>query len=90
MIAVGQGYGDRCLKNWASCAIEFLSSLYSSTIIPQGSHKLLKRYIRAKKLDSPDSKKVVRQGLLYLLFIKDLLATSTPAESRTPDLPYKG
>ena len=70
--------------------MEFLSSLYSSTIIPQGSHKLLKRYIRAKKLDSPDGKKVVRQGLLYLLFIKGLLATSTPVGSRTPDLPCKG
>ena len=69
--------------------MEFQSSLYSSTIIPQGSHKLLKRYIRAKKLDSPDGKKVVRQGLLYLLFIKGLLATSTPAGSRTPDLPCK-
>ena len=57
--------------------MEFLSSLYSSTIIPQGSHKLLKRYIRAKKLDSPDGKKVVRQGLLYLVIIKGLLATST-------------
>jgi len=81
MIAVGQGYGDRRLKNWASWAMEFLSSLYSSTIIPQGSHKLIKRYIRAKKLDSPDGKKVVRQGLLYLIFIKGLLATSTPARS---------
>ena len=70
--------------------MEFLSSLYSSTIIPQGSYKILKRYIRAKKLDSPDGKKVVRQGLLDLLFIQGLLATSTPAESRTPDLPYKG
>ena len=46
--------------------LEFLSSLYSSTIIPQGSHILLKRYIRAKKLDSPGGKKVVRQDLLYL------------------------
>jgi len=61
--------------------MEFLASLYSLTIIPQGSHKLLKRYIRAKKLDSPDGKKVVRQGLLYLLFIKGLLATSTLAGS---------
>ena len=49
-LAVGQGDGDRRLKNWASCAMEFLSPLYSSTIIPQGSHKLLKRCIRAKKL----------------------------------------
>ena len=65
--------------------MEFLSSLYSSTIIPQGSHKLLKRYIRGKKFDSPDGKKVVRQGLLYL-FIKGLLATSTPAGSRTLNL----
>jgi len=61
--------------------MEFLSSLYSLTIIPQGSHKLLKTYIRAKEIDSPDGKKVVRQGLLYLLFIKGLLATSTPAGS---------
>jgi len=30
--------------------MEFLSSLYLLTIIPQGSHKLLKRYIRAKNL----------------------------------------
>ena len=67
--------------------MEFLSLLYSSTIILQGSHKLLKRYIRVKKLDSPDGKKVVRQDLLYLLFIKGLLATSTPAGSRTSDLP---
>jgi len=37
--------------------MEGLCSLYSSTIIPQGSHKLLKRYIRAKKLDNPDGKK---------------------------------
>ena len=43
----------------------------------------------AKKLDSPDGKKVVRQGLLYLVFIKGLLVTSTPAGSRTPDLPCK-
>ena len=70
--------------------MEFLSSLYSSTIISQGFHKLLKRYTRAKAFDSPDGKKVVRQGLLYLLFIKGLLATSTLAGSRTPDLPCKG
>ena len=70
--------------------MEFLSSLYSSTIIPQGSHTPLKRYIRAKKLDSPDGKKVVRQGLLHLLFIKGLLTASTQGGSRTLDLPYKG
>ena len=45
----------------------------------------LKKYIRAKKVDSPDGKKVVRQDLLYL-FIKGLLATSTPAGSRTLNL----
>ena len=45
----------------------------------------LKKYIRAKKVDSPDGKKVVRQGLLYLC-IKGLLATSTPAGSRTLNL----
>ena len=50
-----------------------------------GDFYRLKKYIRAKKLDSPDDKKVVRQGLLYL-FIKSLLATSTPAGSRTPVL----
>ena len=55
------------------CVIEFLSSLHSSTIIPQGSHKPLKRYSRAKKLDSPDGKKVVRQGLLYLYLLKACL-----------------
>ena len=65
--------------------MEFLSTLYSSIIIPQGSHIHLKRYIRAKKPDSPASKNVVRQGLLYL-FIKGLLATSTPAGTRTPVL----
>ena len=58
MIAVGQGYGDGISKNWASCAMEFLSSLYPSAIIPQAFHKLLKRYIRAKKLDSPDGNSV--------------------------------
>ena len=45
----------------------------------------LKKYIRAKFFDSPDGKKVVRQGLLYL-YIKGLLATSTPAGSRTLNL----
>ena len=45
----------------------------------------LKKYIRGKFFDSPDGKKVVRQGLLYL-FIKGLLATSTPAGSRTLNL----
>ena len=58
--------------------MEFLSSLYLSTIIPQGSHKLLKRYIRAEKLDSPDGKKVVRQGLLYLLLNACLLHPPRP------------
>ena len=38
-----------------------------------------------KDFDSPDGKKVVRQGLLYL-YIKGLLATSTPAGSRTLNL----
>ena len=70
--------------------MEFLSSLYLSTIISQGSHKPLKRDIRAKKPDTPDGKKVLRQGLLYHLFIKGLLATFTPAGSWTPDLPCKG
>jgi len=68
-------------KNWVLCAKEFLSSLYSLTISHRGFYKHLKRYIRVKKLDSPDGKKVVRQGLLYLLFIKGLLATSTLARS---------
>ena len=45
----------------------------------------LKKYIRANKVDSLDGKKVVRQGLLYLC-IKGLLATSTPAGSRTLNL----
>ena len=45
----------------------------------------LNKYIRAKKFDCPDGKKVVRQGLLYL-YIKGLLATSTPAGSRTLNL----
>ena len=76
---VEQGSGDRHLKNWAPCAMEFLSSLSQSIIIPQGSYKLLKIYIRAKKLDNPDHKKVVRHGLLYSLFIKGLVARSTPA-----------
>ena len=45
----------------------------------------LKKNIEAKKFDCPDGKKVVRQGLLYL-FIKGLLATSTPTGSRTLNL----
>ena len=50
-----------------------------------GDFYRLKKYIRAKFFDIPDGKKVVRQGLLYL-FIKGLLATSTPAGSRTLNL----
>ena len=69
--------------------MEFLSSLCSSTIIPQGSHKLLKRYIRAKKLDSPDGKKVVRQDLLDLLFIQGLLATPPQPGVELPTFPVR-
>ena len=70
--------------------MEFLSSLYLLTIIPQGFYKYLKRYIRAKKLDGPDGKRMAHQGLRNILFIKDLLAISTPTGSRTPDLACKG